>query len=197
MAPRLFHFSDDATIERFTPRCVRVPARRAPGQEWLNGPLVWAIDDWHQPMYLFPRDCPRILLWRTARTVSADAERYFDGSSARIVAYIEAGWADSIAAAKLYRYELPTESFESLDDAGMWVSRSPAPPLRCDEVGDLPHELRLAGVDLRTLADLTPLKDVWASSLHASGIRLRNAVKWDDHPRPSQPQSNLLRQKVT
>ena len=57
---RLYHFSDDPSITRFVPRPVLVPATRPPGSDWLNGPLVWAIDEWHQPMYLFPRDCPRI-----------------------------------------------------------------------------------------------------------------------------------------
>ncbi|HMG50328.1 MAG TPA: hypothetical protein VK597_07005, partial [Inquilinus sp.] len=60
---RLFHFSDDPAIERFEPRPVRVPSARPAGREWLNGPLVWAIDDAHQMLYLFPRDCPRILAW--------------------------------------------------------------------------------------------------------------------------------------
>jgi hypothetical protein len=159
---------------------VRTPSARPPGRDWLNGPLVWAVDDWHQPMYLFPRDCPRILLWRTARTDVADHERYFGASTARIVAYTEERWADAIAAATLYRYELPLEAFESLDDAGMWVSRSPVRPLRRDEIRDLRGELRAAGVELRLLIDLTPLKDVWSTSLHASGIRLRNAAKWND-----------------
>src|SRR5580692_5650473 len=71
-APRLFHFSDDPAIAVFTPRPVRVPAERGPGREWLNGPLVWAIDEPRQPMYLFPRDCPRILLWLTPQTTEAD-----------------------------------------------------------------------------------------------------------------------------
>jgi hypothetical protein len=43
--------------------------------DWLNGPLVWAIDAWHQPMYLFPRDCPRILYWPLATTNAADRIR--------------------------------------------------------------------------------------------------------------------------
>jgi hypothetical protein len=35
-----------------------------------------------------------------------------------------------------------------------------------------------AEVELRCLDQLTPLKPVWGSTLHASGIRLRNAVNW-------------------
>src|SRR5580698_7679583 len=71
--PHLFHFSEDCAIELFEPRPVRVPAERPPGREWLNGPLVWAIDAWHAPMYFFPRDCPRILLWRKPSTTDTDA----------------------------------------------------------------------------------------------------------------------------
>lgn len=179
MAPRLFHFSDQPAIDTFVPRAVLTPARRAPGFEWLNGPLVWAIDDWHQPMYLFPRDCPRILLWRKPSTRNDDIERYFGGSTARIVAYVEERWASVVASAVLHRYELPAESFESLEDAGMWVSKSAVRPLTCTEVRDLPEALSACGTELRALPDLTSLKCVWETSLHASGIRLRNAVRWN------------------
>ncbi len=176
----LFHFSDDASIDVFVPRAVRTPAKRPPGSEWLNGPLVWAIDDWHQPMYLFPRECPRILLWRTPSTTAEDAERYFAGSDARIVAYVEERWASALSSAALHRYELPTESFTSLEDAGMWVSRMPVRPIARSEIRDLPDALRRAGVELRVLPNLTRLKGVWDTTLHASGIRLRNAARWDD-----------------
>jgi hypothetical protein len=178
--PRLFHFSDDSSIDEFVPRPVRTPAMRPAGREWLNGPLVWAIDDWHQPMYLFPRDCPRILLWRTASTVPEEAERYFRDSSARILAYVEQHWVEALAAATLHRYELPEDTFVSLDDAGMWVSRSTVRPTERVAVHDLPRALREAGVELRPLPELTPLKGVWSSTLHASGIRLRNASRWSE-----------------
>ena len=35
-----------------------------------------------------------------------------------------------------------------------------------------------AGVELRVMHRLTPLRDVWSTSLHASGIRLRHAQDW-------------------
>jgi hypothetical protein len=53
---RLFHFSDDPEIVRFVPRPIRTLVERPAGLKWLNGPLVWAIDEPHEPMYLFPRD---------------------------------------------------------------------------------------------------------------------------------------------
>ena len=89
---RLFHFSDDPDIAIFEPRPVRVPAQRRVGEEWLNGPLVWAIDAWHQPMYLFPRECPRILLWPTPQTTDDDRRIWWGDSSARIIANIERAW---------------------------------------------------------------------------------------------------------
>ena len=177
--PRLFHFSDDGSIDVFVPRPVSVPSKRAKGMEWLNGPLVWAIDEWHEPMYLFPRDCPRILLWPTERTTEEDRKRYFGASSARVVAYIEQSWLDRVRAQTLYRYEFSPRSFRSLDDAGMWVSRDRVRPAAVTRIEDLAQALAASGVDLRVLETLTPLRGVWKTSLHASGIRLRNARGWE------------------
>ena len=175
---RLFHFSDDPNIERFEPRPVRVPARREPGKEWLNGSLVWAIDEWHQPMYLFPRDCPRILLWPLPNTTREDRGKWFGETPARIVAYIEEAWVERLVRETLYRYELPAFQFEDLGDAGMWVSRDSVVPLHIDALSDLRAELLASDVELRILPRLTQLKPVWQSTLHASGIRLRNAQAW-------------------
>lgn len=179
MPTRLFHFSDDDSIEAFVPRPVRVPSQRPPGFAWLNGPLVWAIDDWHQPMYLFPRDCPRILLWRTGCTTDTDFEKYFAGSQARIIAYVEERWASKLGAEVLHRYELPTECFESLEGAGMWVSKAVVTPLKTTRISNLETELLANDVELRALPVLTSLRNVWDSTLHASGIRLRNAQQWE------------------
>ena len=48
-----------------------------------------------------------------------------------------------------------------------------------EPVGDLFEALRAASVELRLLERLTPLRGVWDTTLHASGIRLRNARDWD------------------
>jgi hypothetical protein len=175
---RLFHFSDDPNIEVFTPRPVNVPSTRPPGKEWLNGPLVWAIDDQHQPMYLFPRQCPRILIWRTNVTTPEDVAKYWNGCSNRMIAFIERRWFEPLSTEVLYRYEFSVEGFEALDDSGMWVSRSSVRPVARKRIADLTRALRDSDVDLRLLDSLLPLKGVWSSSVHASGIRLRNAVGW-------------------
>lgn len=175
---RLYHFSDDPRIEVFVPRSVRVPAKRPAGSDWLNGPLVWAIDDDHQIMYLFPRECPRILLWPTDETKVEDREIWWQGSKAKRLAYIEQVWFEPLATGTIYRYEMPGEAFEDLDDAGMWVTKEPVRPLRRDTLTDLTAELRARDVELRVVESLTPLKGVWQTTLHASGIRLRNAQGW-------------------
>lgn len=177
MRPRLFHFSSDANIAEFVPRPVRVPARRAPADAWLNGPLVWAIDDWHQPLYFFPRECPRILLWETDTTTAEDRTRHFANGQYRMLAYVEAQWLRAIEDAAIYRYALPAATFESLHDAGMWVSKSPVRAHSMKTVGDLPAALCGACVELRTVSSLTSLDHLWHSSLHVSGLRLRNAGK--------------------
>ena len=179
---RLFHFSDDPGIEGFVPRPVRVPSARPPGRDWLYGPLVWAIDEVIQPLYFFPRDCPRILLWETAATTPQDRARWFGASDARMIAHVEWAWFDRLARETLYRYELPTGSFEDLEDAGMWVSRQAVTPRAVETLSDLPAMLRGHGVELRLMESLVPLRDVWSTSLHASGVRLRHAQGWAATP---------------
>ena len=71
-----------------------------------------------------------------------------------------------------------TATREDLNDAGMWVSRAPVTPLSLEVLGDLPAALAAAGAELRVVPSLVPLKGVWSTSLHASGVRLRNAQGW-------------------
>jgi len=157
---------------------VRVPSARPAGREWLNGPLVWAIDDAHQMLYLFPRDCPRILAWATPGTSPADRETWLGAGEPRAVAFIEAGWIDRLRSAEIHRYELPVATFRSLQDAGMWVSEAPVVPTGHVTLVGLDGELARCGVDLRVVESLAPLAALWDSSLHVSGIRLRNAATW-------------------
>ena len=175
---RLFHFSDRGDIDRFEPRQVAIPAARKPGREWLNGPLVWAIDEHHQPMYLFPRDCPRILLWATETTTEADRAEWLRRGEHRMVACIERDWLDRFRDGRLFRYRLPGETFVSLGDAGMWVSHDAVSPLETVLIDDLPAALAAAGAELRVMDSLAPLRAAQASSLHVSAIRLRNSATW-------------------
>ena len=183
VSPRLFHFSDDPSIARFVPRRVQVPSDRGPGQEWLNGPLVWAVEESRQAVYLFPRDCPRILLWPTPRTTPADLETWWGERTARMLAHVEWAWWDRLASEHLCRYELPSEGFRPIDgDNWMWVGDQPVEPVEKLTIPSLPAALAEEGVELRVMDRLTALRSVWSTSLHASGIRLRNAQGWDQSP---------------
>ena len=184
----LFHFSERPDIAVFEPRPVRVAAARRPGWEWLNGPLVWAIDEWHAPLYLFPRECPRILIWPTEHSTEDDRRRWFGDSDARMIAFVEEASLAELSAARIHRYELPAQPFESLNDAGMWVSREAVTPSGMATLSDLPEELAARDVGLRVVDSLLPLRGLWQTTLHASGIRLRNVHGWGEpgwpHSRP-------------
>lgn len=183
----LYHFSEDPAIGRFVPRPVTVMPGRPPGMDWLNGPLVWAIDEWHSPMYLFPRDCPRILIWRRAGSTKEDSDRWFGHTSARMIACVERSWFARLCSTAIYRYDLPSDTFVDLDDAGMWVSRETVIAQAMHRLDDLPGQLDAAGVELRLMPSLLPLRDLWQTSLHVSGVRLRNAAGWGRPSRAGGP----------
>ena len=176
---RLFHFSDDPHIEVFEPRPVVVPSERSPGEEWLNGPLVWAVSEERQATYLFPRDCPRILLWPTPDTTSADEQRWWGDRTCSMIAHVEWRWLEAIKTADLYRYELPPGGFEPLDgDGWMSVARRAVVPAAVEPCGDLLAALAAQEVELRVMPSLVPLRGLWSTTLHTSGIRLRHAEGW-------------------
>jgi len=103
---------------------------------------------------------------------------WFADSGARMIAFVERGWLQRLASHTVYRYAFDPARFEDVADAGMWVSRFPETPLRIDPLSDLPEQLAARGVELRVEDSLVPLKGLWQTSLHASGIRLRNAAGW-------------------
>lgn len=173
---RLFHFSDDPGITRFVPRRLRHPGKRRAGQDWLNGPLVWAIDAVHAAHYLFPRDCPRIVVSRRPDTTQQDIAAHLGAH--RRIAYIEDSWLSRMRRETLYRYSLPPGSFTPLEDAGMFVSRDAVTPDDMTPLSDLPKQLETEGVTLIPCYRLTGFHHLWETSLHISGMRLRNAQDW-------------------
>jgi uncharacterized protein DUF6886 len=169
----LYHFSEESGIARFEPR--------APFERPAVEPMVWAIDEWHAPMYFFPRDCPRACFWPGPGTSDDDRERWFGGVDARMVIAIESDWMERVRRTALHRYRMPPTTFVLGDsDGGHWVSREPVVPLAVEPVGDLLSALATAGVELRMTPSLIGLwQRVVGSTLHFSGTRLRNARGWD------------------
>lgn len=168
----LYHFSEDPSIEVFKPRPGRAIEGRLAGEQ-----LVWTIDEFHAPMYFFPRDCPRIILWARRDSSADDVERWI-GSKASMVAHVEARWLSRIRSRELHRYRFDPTPFESIHDHGTHVSLAPVTPLDVEPVGDLEAALAAANVELRVQGTLQPVAEAWFTSLHYSAIRMRNARDW-------------------
>ena len=164
--PCLFHVSEVADIQEFSPRTSGYTAE----------PVVWAIDADRLRNYLLPRDCPRVTYCAGPYTTAADKARFL-GSNAAVVA-IEQGWLERVRRCRLYCYHLPARTFECVDEcAGYFVSRATVRPVRVEAIGDPVSELRQRSVDLRILPSLFALRDaVVTSTLQFSIIRMRNAL---------------------
>ena len=162
----LFHLSEESGIERFDPR----------PSEYTAEPVVWAISEERLCNYLLPRDCPRVTFYAGPETTAADV-KHFLGKSRAVVA-VESRWVERIRAARLYRYHLPSETFECLDEcAGYFVSHVSVAVERCEVFEDLIGELLKRDVEVRLIPSLWTLRDdVVASTLQFSLIRMRNAV---------------------
>ena len=155
---RLFHFSEDPSIEVFEPHVARTAAEKEP--------LVWAVDELRAHTYWFPRACPRVTFWPP------------------VVHAIEWGWLDAMRTTELFRYEFDPAGFERSGHAppgsgDFWVSRETVRPIGVEPVGDLLALHAEAGIELRVVADLRPLAEdvaapAWAG--HFSIIRLRPRI---------------------
>lgn len=168
----LYHFSEDPGIRVFEPHVAPTSTQ--------DDALVWAIGDWHAPMYYVPRQCPRACFWPGDRTTAEDGERWFGGIEARMVIAVESKWLPAIRETVLYRYTMPDASFRLNDaTAGHYVSNETVEPLAVEPVGDLLQALIDANVELRITPRLVDLwKRVIESTLEFSGTRLRNADGW-------------------
>ena len=170
----LYHFSEDPDIAHFEPRLI-------PARPEVTERLVWVVDAEHAFTYCFPRDCPRIVIWPLPTTTNADRERWFGASDAQAIAHIEYAWLDRLRSTRLTRYALSCDTFEAMGPEagpGNYISRVAVTPERAEVLDDLVEVLRTAGVELRVLDRLGPLRGVWETTLHASGFRLRNAQDW-------------------
>jgi hypothetical protein len=168
----LYHFSDDPGILRFEPR---PPPSASSG---VTDNVVWAVGGRLRHNYLLPRDCPRVTFYPTPSSTPDDVARLMAGASAGHVVAIETGWMPALRQGRLYQYQLPPDTFVTVDEgAGYYISRAPVVPLSVVTINDLLSELLACDIELRVMPSLWPLCDaVVASSLHFSCIRMRNAA---------------------
>lgn len=172
----LLHFSEDPDLTVFHPRFTS-------GKNDEEKPVVWAIDEAHAFLYYFPRDCPRVVCWVLPGTTEADRRTFLGHTDAKAIVTVEGAWRERITASRLYVYRLPPESFMPVvpEDApgfhGAYLSHETVYPLSVEPVGDLFAALTKVDVEIRLTPSLWPFWDaVAASTLHFSGIRLRNAL---------------------
>lgn len=169
-AEPLLHFSEDPHITRFVPHM--------PATNPVHHPAVWAIDAAHAPLYWFPRDCPRVTVSADDTDQRAELGALLQTSAARVQA-TELGWLSRLRDVILYEYALPRATFRPWSDVpdGQWISEQDVEPLAVRPVGDLLERHVAAGVELRLVPDLWPLRDVVvASGLPFSLVRMHNAA---------------------
>ncbi|MBU9858481.1 DUF6886 family protein, partial [Rahnella aceris] len=66
----------------------------------------------HELLYLFPRECPRIVIWPFSETTPEDWLRWSGDCTKNAIAFIEQSWEERFNSGSVYRYELPVSSFE-------------------------------------------------------------------------------------
>jgi len=160
----LYHFSEDHSIEVFTPR-TKEYNRHLP-------PVVWAIDEAHEFTFFFPRSCPRIVYTRSEDMSDDDRERFFGMTSANIVITVETRWYERIRKAIIYRYRMPAASFRLYDEvAGYYISSETVAPLEMEPLDHLLDRLIRRNVEVRITPNLYPLRDaILNSTLKDFGI---------------------------
>jgi hypothetical protein len=165
----VFHYSEDPAIARFVPH---VPATNP-----TQPPSVWAIDAAHAPLYWFPRDCPRVTVWANDDAQHARLQDRFLTTARRVQA-APLAWLDRVRRCELYEYELDAARFAPWGEAeGQWVAHETVEPVAVRAVGDLLDRHVTAGVELRLVPDLRPLRDaVVESGLPFSIVRYRPPV---------------------
>jgi len=169
----LYHFSEDPGIKEFRPRRSRALPGHPKGRD-----LVWAIDEYHAPVYFFPRQCPRIVLWALEKSTRADIDRWMGGPGCRMAAFIEKEWLPTLESCRLYRYSFDPAGFKDSGDHGTHVNPETVRPASVEPVGPLTHALEGAGIRLNIVDSLRVFGNSINSSLHFSGIRLRNSETW-------------------
>lgn len=169
MTEVVFHFSEDPNIAHFRPHVPRTNPR--------HPPAVWAIDEQHSPLYWFPRDCPRVTAWPRGEHEATAFRTAFQTTAVRVHA-IELGWLDRMRSTTVYRYCFDSASFAPWPDAsGQWVSTTPVSPVEVQPIGDLLDLHVAAGIELRAVPSLWPIRDLAVSDRwNFSLVRMHNAI---------------------
>ncbi len=176
---KLYHFSGRGDIDVFVPRA---PLRHPHAE-----PLVYAISEQESPLYLFPRDCPRIATWVTEETSEGEREQFYAEGAARIKSFIDRSCETAWRTGGIYRYAFSSDGFEDCQGYGDWISRTVQYPVDVELIGDLPHAGEEHGMSVeivdslvslgQRLYDFTTMK--WTTTLHVSMVRMGLLPGWE------------------
>jgi len=166
---RLFHVSEESTIEKFVPR---IPYRKDVDQ---SKGLVWDLTEAALPNWGTPRDCPRVCYRATDESLQDDIAKFFSSSFRHCVA-IEYDWHQRMLDTTLYIYEFDITNFYLDERAGFYVSDKTEVPIFVSKHENLYGELFKRNVEVRILDNLWELGEaVKKSSLKWSLCRMANA----------------------
>lgn len=171
---RLFHVSEESTIERFVPR---IPYRKDVDR---SKGLVWSLTEEQLPNWGTPRDCPRVCFRAVAESTQEDIDAFFLSPSRHCVA-IEHAWHQSMLDTVLYVYEFDIANFYFDERAGFFVSDKTETPIAMTKHDNLYEDLFNKHVEVRILENLWQLGEaIQKSSLKWSLCRMLNAKPKQD-----------------
>jgi len=170
---RLFHVSEESDISVFVPR---IPTRKDLDQ---SKGLVWAIEEKCLPIFLTPRNCPRVTYHCNEQTTEQDKRSFLSTNTMDFVVAIEQKWFEVMRHTTLYIYEFDPSEFYLLDQtAGYYVSEKTQEPINKIVIDDLFGELFNRNVEVRILDNLWYLSDkIQQTSFDWSMCRMAFAAK--------------------
>ena len=165
---RVFHYSEDSSIERFVPH--------VPPSNPSHPPAVWTIDREHAPLYWFPRNCPRISVWAYDSEQQERLSQRFQTEASRICA-AETKWLPAVRDARIYEYSFDASRFAPWAEAdGQYISGEVLTPDAVEEIDDVFALHAEHDVELRFTPKLGRLMDAMLESrLPFSFVRIRDA----------------------
>lgn len=169
----LYHFSENPNIDVFKPRLSKSHPHLKP--------VIWAINEKNSLHYYLPRDCPRVIYWKSERTNKKDLKQFFGSSAVDKIIVVENQWLDRIRNVELYKYTFDEKTFELFNEAetaGYYISYKEVVPVKVEQIKDIIGELLISNIELRFTPDLHPIRNrVISSTVDFSIIRFRNAKK--------------------
>jgi hypothetical protein len=168
--PTLFCLSEDPKIEIFEPSF-------SPGfARLVRQAVVIAFSYQSLSQYLFPPECPRVVMNQLPTSSPADLVRFLGPARAESVIAVEASWYKRIQQTTLYCYEVPKALFFPLEGAdSIFISHQRVKPMTAKPIYDLLEELMKRNIEIRFLPRLDRLlKPVMLSTIGHHLIQIQN-----------------------